>query len=197
MDKTILNLVAILITGTGVIGSLIAYEPPEVDATYFGFNPFAYKKSEIDKASRGAFACLALFGLAVQAYPFFIVGLPEQQHTTAFYLLFFSAGAVLMAGIGFGKRKLCLAWARRSWFPKLKNQMKEAYESSLFSVENDGWRPDQVQVKKQLNNQSETYRNANFESVDRRIATLQKLFDIPDVPGDRKAKIATLKGIFQ
>jgi hypothetical protein len=196
MDKTVLNLVAILITGTGVIGSLVAYEPPEVNATYWDLNPFAYKKSEIDKVSRRAFAFLALLGLAVQAYPFFIVGLPEQHHTTAFYLLFFAVGAVLMAGIGFGMRKLCMAWARKSWFPKLRDQMRETYESTLFIIENDGWRPDQVQIKDQLNN-PEMYRNANFESVDSRIATLQKVFDIPDVPGDRRAKIATLRQIFR
>lgn len=80
MDKTVLNLCAILITGTGVIGSLIAYEPPELNATYWGFNPFAYKKSEIDKALRRAFASLALFGLAVQAYPFFFWFARPETH---------------------------------------------------------------------------------------------------------------------
>lgn len=114
----------------------------------------------------------------------------------AFYVLFFAVGAVLMMGIGFVLRKLCMAQARKSWFSKLRNQMRETYESSLFIIENDGWRPDQVEVKETLNN-PEMYRNANFESADSRIATLQKVFDIPDVSGDRRPKIATLREIFQ
>ena len=70
--------------------------------------------------------------------------------------------------------------------------MKEMYESSLFIVENDGW----MQMKDQLND-PEKYRNANFQSADSEITTLQKVFDIPDVPGDRKAKIASLRKIFE
>ncbi|MBI3915471.1 MAG: hypothetical protein HY322_00490 [Betaproteobacteria bacterium] len=196
MDKAILNLITILIAGTGVIGSLITYEPQELNATYLDFNPFAYKKSEIEKVLRRAFVYLALFGLAIQAYPFFVTGLPDQKHTLTFYLSFFVIGAAVMAGLGLGIRRLCMVHARKSRFPELRNRMREMYESSLFIMENDGWRADQLQVKDQLNN-PEMCRNANFESADSRITTLQKAFDIPDVPGDRKAKIAILKRIFE
>jgi hypothetical protein len=196
MDKTILSLVTILIAGTGVIGSLITYDPPELNATYWGFNPFAYKKTEIDKVIRRAFVYLALVGLAVQAYPLFVTGLPDQKYTLVFYLVFFVIGAVVMAGVGFGIRKLCMAQARKSWFPELRDRMKEAYESSLFIIENDGCCPDQLQVKAQLTNQ-EMYRKANFKSADSTIALLRNVCDIADVPNDRRAKIGKLKEIFE
>ena len=196
MDKTILSLATILISGAGVIGSLISYEPPELNATYLDFNPFAYKKSEIDKLLKRAFVYLALFGLVIQVYPFFFAGLPDQKYTLNCYLLIFVVGAVVMAGLALGIRKLCITRARKSWLPELRSRMKEMYESSLFIIENDGWRPDQMQLKDQMSD-PETYRNANFQSADSRITTLQKMFDIPDVPGDRKAKITSLREIFE
>lgn len=116
MDKTILSLVTILIAGTGVIGSLITYDPPELNATYFGFNPFGYKRTEIDRVVRRAFVYLALIGLAVQAYPLFVSGLPDQKYTLGFYLVFFAVGAFVMASLAFGIRKLCLAQARNRGF---------------------------------------------------------------------------------
>ena len=192
MDKTILSLITILITGMGVIGSLITFDPPELNATYLGFNPFAYKKTQIDGVVRRAFVYLALIGLAIQAYPFFVFDLPDQKYPLIVYLVFFAVGAVVMAGLGFGIRKLCMAQARKSWFLELRDRMKETYESSLLIIENDGWRPDQLDVKAQLSN-PEMYRNANFESADSRIALLQKLFEVPDVPGDRRARIGRLK----
>lgn len=195
MDKTILSLVTILVSGTGIIGSLITYEPPELNATYLDFNPFAHKKSKIDKVVRQAFVYLAFFGLAIQAYPLFVTGIPDQKHTLTLYLSCFASGAVVMAGLGLVIKKLSMAQARKSWFPELRDRMREMYESSSFIIENDGWRPDQLQIKQQLVD-PERYRNANFESADSRIATLQKLFDIPDVPGDRKAKISSLRNIF-
>ena len=152
MDKTILSLVTILIAGTGVIGSLITYNPPELNATYFGFNPFGYKRTQIDKVVRRAFVYLAFIGLGVQAYPLFVTGLPDQKYTLVFYLVFFAVGTLVMAGLAFGIRELCLAQARKSWFPELRERMKETYESSMFIIENDGWRPDQLQMKGQLTN---------------------------------------------
>src|SRR5574341_2432167 len=120
MDKTILSLATILISGAGIIGSLISYEPPELNATYLVFNPFAYKKSEIDKLLKRAFVYLALFGLVIQAYPFFCAGLPDHKYTLNCYLLFFVVGVVVMAGIAIGIRKLCIARARKSWLPELR-----------------------------------------------------------------------------
>ena len=87
MDKTILSLVTILIAGTGVIGSLITYKPPELNATYLNFNPFACKKSKIDKFVRRAFVFLALLGLAIQVYPLFVTGLPDQRYRQGSSLL--------------------------------------------------------------------------------------------------------------
>lgn len=84
----------------------------------------------------------------------------------------------------------------KSWFPELRERMKETYESSTFIIENDGWRPDQLQTKEQITN-PEMYRNANLDSAKSKIALLQKVFDIPDVPDDERATMERLKEIFE
>jgi hypothetical protein len=70
------------------------------------------------------------------------------------------------------------------------------FESSLFIIENNGWRPDQIQIKEQLAN-PEMYRQANFESADKQIIILQKIFEVKNLPEDRSSKIAIFKKFFQ
>ena len=49
MDKTLLDLISLLIAGAGLFAVLTKFNVRQLRATYFGENPYALKRDEIER----------------------------------------------------------------------------------------------------------------------------------------------------
>lgn len=197
MDKTIINLLTILVSGSGLFVVLTKFNVPELNMLFLGENPYALKRDIIDNVMTWTFTSLALFGLLFQvAGEIFGRDVPERIHRARFYLLFFVIGSLSMVLAvwfltGFGN------WiARRAWLPVVVENQRQLFRSSLFVVEHDGWREDQVSVKDKIEH-PQSYKDENLKTASNRISQIEKVLDLPQSPDDLKTRIERLKPYFR
>ena len=67
IDRTIINLITLLISGTGIFAALTKYSAPELSKSYWGENPFAFKRDKIDAVMTWIFTILVALGLLFHA----------------------------------------------------------------------------------------------------------------------------------
>lgn len=85
MDKIILSVLAIVLSGAGLFVALTKFNVPELNMAFFGENPFAIKRDEIETVMTWPFALLAMLGLLLQAVvAMFDLQLQDRAHTTGF-----------------------------------------------------------------------------------------------------------------
>lgn len=196
MDKTILSIVTILISGTGIIGSRYKYDPPELRLSFLGENPYAIKKQEIDNIISRNFIVLAFCGLAIQLIPIFSPSdVPNRIHSMPFYATISIVGVIIMYLFAVLMKKVGTYFAKKKWLPKIIKYQREAFESSLYIVEHNGWRPDQWENKDNLIDKGK-YISANFETAAQRITQIEKLLEIPKQSNELKERISNLKRFF-
>lgn len=68
MDKTIINILTFLISGSGFFMALTKFNVPQLNQTFLGTNPFLIKRDKIDSVMTGVFTLLAISGLLLQLY---------------------------------------------------------------------------------------------------------------------------------
>jgi hypothetical protein len=74
--------------------------------------------------------------------------------------------------------------------------MTEGYAQARFIIEHDGWRADQLNVKDALADPT-SYRRANFETAQNRVAQIEKLLDLTFDDDDLKLRVERLKPYFE
>jgi hypothetical protein len=62
-------------------------------------------------------------------------------------------------------------------------------------LEHDGWREEQLNTNSGIPD-PETYRRANFDTTQQRLATMEKLLDLPS-DGDLSSRLERLKPYFE
>lgn len=197
IDKAILNLLTILMTGSGLFAVLTKFKVPELNMMFLGENPYAVKRDIIDSTMTWVFTSLVLIGLLIQVFREILgQSMPERLYTTKFYLLFFAACFVLMSLSLFLLAGLGNWIAKKSWLPAIIESQKEIFHSSLFIVEHDGWREDQLHIKDKLAN-PEQYRVTNLKTAEERISQIEKLLDLVKTSDDLHARTQQLKPFFR
>ena len=196
MDKTLINLLSILIGGAGLFAVLTKFSVPDLNMTFLGENPFAVKRDSIDKVMTWMFMGLALAGVLIQVLRLiFDDRLAERLHGPWFYALAAVAGvfavAALVIGLAFTGNKIAKAF----WLPKIIESQRELFQSSAFIVEHDGWREDQIPVRQDLQNK-EFYRQKNYETVNNRLGQIERLLDLPNSSGDLTERLKKLGPYF-
>lgn len=178
IDKNIINLTAILISGTGLFTVLTKFNVPELNASFFGENPFAIKKGIVENTMTWIFSSLALFGLLLRAY----VEISENKinkrlHAAGFYYKFLCTGIIIMFFVVIALTKVGNGIARLWWQPVIVDKQKELFQMACAIVKNNGWRDDQLAIKDKINN-PEKYKDANWEKVEGYLSQIEKLLDI-------------------
>jgi hypothetical protein len=85
MDRTLLNLTTILISGAGLFAVLTKFSVPELRMAFFGENPFAIKREQIEFVMTWIFTSLAISGLLVQVFKEILGNeIPERLHNFKF-----------------------------------------------------------------------------------------------------------------
>jgi hypothetical protein len=187
VDKTTLDLVSIVLGGTGLFVVLTKFNVPELNAWVIGASPFVIKRDWIDSTMTWLFTGLALLGLLIQVGAA-IWGdhIQQRVHTPCFYLLAF---AVMVAG------GVLLAWlltvvgrhlARRLWLPRIIDNQKDLYKTARFIIEHDGHREDQLHDRK-----------TNLEAATKSVAQIEKLLDLPSRSTDLTSRLDAIKPFFE
>jgi len=87
MDRTILNILSVLLGGAGLLVVLTKFNVPELNMTFWDQNPFAIKRDVVDSVMTWIFTGLTIFGLVIQLISE-ILGdrLPTRQYSAMGYI---------------------------------------------------------------------------------------------------------------
>jgi hypothetical protein len=196
MDRTILNLLSLIIGGSGIFVVLTKFNVPELNMSFLGENPFAIKRDAIDNVLTWIFTSLALVGLILQIFgEIWSDRIPARQYTFRFYAWFSLASLLVIVAVVFVLTAMGNRIAKGIWLPVIIDKATEGYVQARFIIEHDGWSADQLKIKEQLADPM-PYRRANFETVQNRVAQIEKLLDLPSVGDDLKVRIERLKPYF-
>jgi hypothetical protein len=197
MDRTILNLLSLIIGGSGIFVVLTKFNVPELNMSFFGENPFAIKRDAFDNVITWIFTGLALVGLVLQIFgEIWSDRFLGRQYTIWFYAWFSLASLLAVVAVVFVLTAIGNRIAKRSWLPVIVAKMTEAYNQSRFIVEHDGWRADQLNLKDALSNPT-SYRRANFETAENFVAQIEKLLDLPSDGNDMRLRVERLRPYFE
>ena len=197
MDRTLINVASILLGGAGLLTVLTGFNVPELNMSFFGQNPFAVKRDAIENVMNWLFTLVALIGLALQLGAEIWGGkLPERRYDAKFYVWCTVGGVVAVAALVWLLTLAGNRVARSIWWPKIIASQAEVFESSVFVVEHDGWREDQLTIKDTLSaTDAQRHRSANLSQAEDRIAQIEKLIEVrPE--GDLVTRIARLRPLF-
>jgi hypothetical protein len=196
MDRTILNIVSLIIGGVGLFLALVGYNTPELNQTFFDENPFAKKRDTIQTVHTWSFAIFASLGVAIQ------VGAevwsdPAQarlfspQHYAAFALV----AILVVSFLAIATVGLARLIARRIWRPRAVEDHREMIDICRFVIENGGWERQHI-AEWQSWQDSERQRvlAQNAKSLEDRIAHMESLLEVKSTGGTRErlARISSL-----
>jgi hypothetical protein len=194
LDRTMVNLLTILVGGAGIFTALTGFNVPELNYSYIGENPFAAKRDAIQNVMTPLFTSLAMIALLLQV----LAGiwgerLSERLHSRRYYLWF---SVVVFVSISLLVWILTVAgegYAKSIWWPKVIAGESEGLKTAEFLIQHDGWRADQMPVKDTLPKEN---REVNLQSAVERIEQIEKLLELPPIHADVHARLARLKPYF-
>lgn len=197
MDRVLINLASILISGTSVFVLFTKFNVPELRSSFYGQNPFMIKAGPINNVITWMFTSLAIIGLLLQAAKeIFGDNIPDRLHSVRYYLCFFVIGLFAMVWLVWGLSAVSRLIARPLWLPKVLKSQREVFSKAVFIADHDGWREDQLDKKESFQN-PDHYRNANYESVEKSLRQIEKLLDISQRTGNFSERIDQLKQLFR
>jgi hypothetical protein len=194
LDRTIVNLLSLLLGGAGIFAVLTEYSVPEMDKSYWGFNPFTVKAGVIKRTMTTLFIGLAVAAVLLQAAAE-IIGdaLPERRHTMPTYVGVFLIGVAVSAILVWVLAKLGRRLARRRWLPWVIRSQRKSLEIARDIIQNQGWRQEQLARKDSLADPAK-YVDANLNFATRTVQRIERLLELDDEPkgndlGSRAARL--------
>lgn len=192
LDKTLINLSSLIISGAGLYSALTKYSVPQLNNAFWGLNPFAVKRDIIDSVMTTIFTLLTMIGLILQAFLFvFEDRISERQYDVVFYLWYLAIGAIFISIIVwllslFGK------WlARCKWKPVIVESQYELYLWTLKVIENGGI----YEEVKNANREEIIF--SNYKTADERMEQFESLFEIKQKSEDRIIRINKIGKYFK
>lgn len=198
-DKTILNLLTILIAGAGLFAVLTKFDVPQLRMSFFGENPYTIKRDVIDKIMTRIFSGLALFGLLIQTYSLiFAHQLSERIYNTSSYVIFFLVGFGIMIGVLYSLGILGKCIARRIWLPEIVQKQSESFQVAGEIIKNGGYRNDDLaNIEHRTNDQKRNLMEKHYKHCDEILARIEDLIDIRDLSKTRDEKYRNLEKYFK
>ena len=198
MDRTLLNLLSLLIGGAGIFSALTKYSVPEVNQSFFGTNPFLIKSDAIEKVTTWAFTLLALLALALQVWAEVWGGtLPERSYSVPQYVGASLTAVAVLIGVLMVIAKVSARIARKTWEPELVRLQRELFQNALEMVENDGWSLQHIRANEHQHPEADTIRIRNLENVEHNIRQLERLFDVSNTAGAQIERLRRIEQIFR
>lgn len=204
LDKTLLDLIGVLVTGIGIYAVFTKYSvpglnDPELSHTFFGSNPFASKRDIIEQVVTKFYTWVAMFGFALQGFSIVIGNgvTQERIHASTTYLIFFIAGAItawpITRGIAFFARLV----AKRYWLPDVVRGQYELYDKVCDILANDGLRTDEAKhVHQHKPGYTDHRKKENLAEVDGLLRQIEKLLELKSTQGANSERLARIKIYF-
>jgi hypothetical protein len=198
MDRTVINLVSILVGGAGLFTVLTGFNVPELNMSFFGANPYAVKRDAIESTMKWMFAVVALIGLFLQlCAEIWGANLPDRSHDSNYYIIL-CVGGLVVVGImlwvltGVGNRI-----AKWQWQPTVIELQREIFERTKFVAEHDGWTPDHWETREAITaaGDSERYKANNMKTANEHLGQIEKLLEV-ESRGDLRQRVITLQPMF-
>ena len=101
MDKTLLNIISMILGAVGLIGAITKYDFPKARKTVYGENLFALKENIVNNFVVWYFTLYAAFGLFIQVVfgEVFADGMKDRLHDNGFYLMALIVSLGLIASL--------------------------------------------------------------------------------------------------
>ncbi|MBL7072340.1 MAG: hypothetical protein ISS33_01015 [Candidatus Omnitrophica bacterium] len=199
MDRTILNLLTLLITGAGIFAILIKYDVPQLSYAFFDENPYAIKRDVISKILTSTFIGLASLGLFLQAYGMIIGNkLNERVYDYSFYTKFFLVGIVGMFVfvVTLGAIGRCIA--KKTWWPKIIQSQSEAFKMAGDIIRNKGFYNKELdKIEKFSDEQKEELPIQRYQQCDKYLTQIEDLLEIRNIPKIREERYRKLEKYFK
>jgi hypothetical protein len=197
MDRTSLNLLSIVISGTGIFVVLTKFNVPELNMSFFGENLFAVKRDAIETVMAWIFTSFALIGLLIQVSgEIWGHQLQQRLYSNRFYTSMFVIAAVVAIVVVRSLTAIGNRIAKRKWLPAVVMKLRDPYKEAEFIIDHDGWRQDQLGVTETLADAA-CYRQTNFENATRTFEQIEKLLELPVDTGDLNRRAERLRPFFQ
>lgn len=198
MDRTLVNLVSILIGGAGLLTVLTGFNVPQLNMSFWGENPYAVKRDAIETTMNWVFAIVALGALVLQLWAeIWGASLPERSHDSKYYISVSIGGLVAVGAIVWVLTGVGNWIARLRWQPTVIELQREIFDRAKFVVEHAGWRPEQWEQQETITRAGDTerYKAENMRAAGENLSQIEDLFEVKP-QGDFKQRVAALQPLF-
>lgn len=135
-DKTMLNLLSLVIAAGGIISGLLKYNPTETMMSFYGKNLYLLKRNIIEAWKNGIFATVTLCGLAIRAISILSPHTPERIYPLQYYPGY-SAVLIILAVVVFCiLYRASILWGKTRSRRRLVPELKPAFENARDVIEN-------------------------------------------------------------
>lgn len=189
---------SLLFTGVGLFAVLTKYNVPELNASYWGENPFLIKRDTIENTMTWIFTCLTLFGLVLQVCgEIFEESIPKVRlYKTSDYLVIFFSGVLTMIFIVNMLSIAGYSASKKSWLPQIIKSQREVYLSAKFIIEHDGLREDQINAVKNIADKKR-YQEINFSTTRLTVEQIEKLLELKPLENDLIQRLHEIEPYFE
>jgi hypothetical protein len=176
MDQVILDMLSVIIGGSGLFVVVTKYNVPEVRENFYGkSNPFEEKANIIDDVMTWIFISLSALGLfALIIKDIYGDLIPERLYSHKTYWLVFGIGLLFAYAVVKILDLLGKKIARRKWFPVVRDGYREAFELTQNDL-----------ISK------------NPDKAQRIIELIEKAFDVNTKRKDLSTRLEDLKKFFE
>lgn len=184
IDKSLINLFTILISGAGVFAIFLKYNVPQLNKSFWDENPYAIKRDIIESVMTWVFIFLALLGLLIQSYSI-IYGdvIYERLHNSLFYIMSSIGGAMFMMIVIYSLGCLGKIIARRKWLPIIVKNQTELFNIIGATIKNNGFLEGQLpDMEVYSDEQKIEITQKNNERAKAYISQIEELLEITEPP---------------
>jgi len=197
IDKTVLNLLTILITGAGFFAVLTSFSVPPV--SFWGNSPYVIKRDSIQDVMTVIFTGLAMLGLIIQICTLiFGQNLKERIYRTATYTWFFTLGLLGMVVL-----LACLATigryrAKTMWWPKIIHNQSESFKSAESIIKNKGYYDSELDIIEQYTpKQRQEIPVTRYEKCDKILSRIEDLLELHHIPKTIEERYENVRPYFR
>ena len=174
-DKTMLNLLSLVIAAGGIASGLLKYNPTETMMSFYGKNLYILKRNIIEAWKNGIFATVTLCGVAIRAIPILSPHTPERIHPLQYYLRYSVVLIILAAPVFYGLYRASILWGKERSRRRLVPELKPIFEKARDVIEN------------------RTEKKYDVEGI---LSRIEDLLDMHPATEDMEKRFAELKKLF-
>jgi len=135
IDKTIIDLISIAITGSGIFAALAEYSSEEINKSYLGSNPHAVKAGIINSVITKFFLAWATLGTLIQVVSIVFEPLiPPRANQPIHYLILFMSLVVFMWLAMKVSVLIAHKVAKRIWYSPAVQSKKASFKNIQESI---------------------------------------------------------------